>query len=194
MSASKIIYTLTDEAPLLATYSFLPVIRTFAAPAGIDIEESDISVAARVLAEFPENLTDAQKVPNTLAELGKKTLLPETNIIKLPNISASVGQLIACIRELQGKGYAIPDFPEDPKTDEDKAVRARYAKCIGSCREPCVARGQFGSSRAQGRQGIRPQEPSFHGAVEPGLPLTRLAHAPWRFLSWRKIHDAGQSP
>ena len=141
MTGSKIIYTLTDEAPLLATYSFLPVVRTFAAPAGIDIEESDISVAARVLAEFPEKLTDAQKVPNTLAELGKKTLLPETNIIKLPNISASVGQLIACIRELQGKGYAIPDFPEDPKTDEDKAVRARYAKCIGSAVNPVLREG-----------------------------------------------------
>ncbi|WP_210542446.1 NADP-dependent isocitrate dehydrogenase [Rhodoferax sp. PAMC 29310] len=141
MSASKIIYTLTDEAPLLATYSFLPVIRTFAAPAGIDIEESDISVAARVLAEFPESLSDAQKVPKTLAELGKKTLLPETNIIKLPNISASVGQLIACIRELQGKGYAIPDFPEDPKTDDDKAVRARYANCIGSAVNPVLREG-----------------------------------------------------
>ena len=141
MTGSKIIYTLTDEAPLLATYSFLPVVRTFAAPAGIDIEESDISVAARVLAEFPENLTDAQKVPNTLAELGKKTLLPETNIIKLPNISASVGQLIACIRELQGKGYAIPDFPEDPKTDEDKAIRNRYAKCIGSAVNPVLREG-----------------------------------------------------
>ena len=141
MTGSKIIYTLTDEAPLLATYSFLPVIRTFAAPAGIDIEESDISVAARVLAEFPENLTEAQKVPNTLAELGKKTLLADTNIIKLPNISASVGQLIACIRELQGKGYAIPDFPEDPKTDEDKAIRNRYAKCIGSAVNPVLREG-----------------------------------------------------
>ena len=141
MTGSKIIYTLTDEAPLLATYSFLPVVRTFAAPAGIDIEESDISVAARVLAEFPEHLTDAQKVPNTLAELGKKTLLPETNIIKLPNISASVGQLMACIRELQGKGYAIPDFPEDPKTDEDKAIRNRYAKCIGSAVNPVLREG-----------------------------------------------------
>jgi isocitrate dehydrogenase len=141
MTGSKIIYTLTDEAPLLATYSFLPVIRTFAAPAGIDIEESDISVAARVLAEFPESLTEAQKVPNTLAELGKKTLLADTNIIKLPNISASVGQLIACIRELQDKGYAIPDFPEDPKTDEDKAVRTRYARCIGSAVNPVLREG-----------------------------------------------------
>ena len=141
MTSSKIIYTLTDEAPLLATYSFLPVIRTFAAPAGVDIVESDISVAARVLAEFPDCLTDEQKVPNTLAELGKKTLLPETNIIKLPNISASVGQLMACIKELQGKGYAIPDFPEDPKTDEDKAIRARYARCIGSSVNPVLREG-----------------------------------------------------
>ena len=141
MTSSKIIYTLTDEAPLLATYSFLPVIRTFAAPAGVDIVESDISVAARVLAEFPEFLTDEQKVPNTLAELGKKTLLPDTNIIKLPNISASVGQLMACIKELQGKGYAIPDFPEDPKTDEDKAIRARYARCIGSSVNPVLREG-----------------------------------------------------
>jgi isocitrate dehydrogenase len=141
MTASKIIYTLTDEAPLLATFSFLPVIRTFAAPAGIDIVESDISVAARVLAEFPDFLKDEQKVPNTLAELGKKTLEPDTNIIKLPNISASVGQLIACIRELQGKGYAIPDYPEDPKTDEDKALRLRYAKCIGSAVNPVLREG-----------------------------------------------------
>ncbi|MCM2346616.1 NADP-dependent isocitrate dehydrogenase [Acidovorax soli] len=136
-----IIYTLTDEAPRLATASFLPIVRTFAAPAGINVAESDISVAARVLGEFPECLSDAQKVPNTLAALGKKTLEPDANIIKLPNISASVGQLIACIKELQGKGYALPDFPEDPKTDEDKAIRARYAKCIGSAVNPVLREG-----------------------------------------------------
>src|ERR1044072_6350169 len=111
-----IIYTLTDEAPLLATCAFLPIIRTFMAPAGIRVEKSDISVAARVLAEFPEFLSEAQRVPNNLAELGKLTLLPDTNIIKLPNISASVAHLQACIRELQAKGYSIPDYPEDPKT------------------------------------------------------------------------------
>ncbi|NMM90257.1 isocitrate dehydrogenase (NADP(+)) [Rhodococcus sp. SRB_17] len=136
-----IIYTLTDEAPRLATASFLPIVRRFTAPAGIDVAETDISVAARVLGEFPECLTDAQKVPNTLAELGQKTLQPDANIIKLPNISASVGQLIACIKELQGKGYAIPDFPEDPKTDEEKAIRARYAKCIGSAVNPVLREG-----------------------------------------------------
>ena len=138
---SKIIYTLTDEAPLLATCAFLPIIRTFTAPAGIDVAESDISVAARVLGEFPEFLTAEQKVPDNLAELGKLTLLPDTNIIKLPNISASVGQLIACIKELQGKGYAIPDFPEAPKTEEEKAIRARYSKCTGSAVNPVLREG-----------------------------------------------------
>jgi isocitrate dehydrogenase len=136
-----IIYTLTDEAPRLATASFLPIVRAFAAPAGINVTESDISVAARVLGEFPEFLRDDQKVPNTLAALGKKTLEPDANIIKLPNISASVGQLITCIKELQGKGYAVPDYPEDPKTEEDKAIRARYAKCIGSAVNPVLREG-----------------------------------------------------
>ncbi len=138
---SKIIYTLTDEAPFLATCAFLPVIRTFAAPAGVEVAESDISVAARVLAEFPECLTDAQKVPDNLAELGRLTLLPDTNIIKLPNISASVGQLMSCIKELQSKAYAVPDYPEDPKTDADKSIRTRYARCIGSAVNPVLREG-----------------------------------------------------
>ena len=136
-----IIYTLTDEAPLLATSAFLPIIRAFTAPAGITVTTSDISVAARVLAEFPEFLTEAQRVPNTLTELGRLTLLPDTNIIKLPNISASVGQLQACIRELQSKGYQIPDYPEDPKTDEEKSIRARYSKCTGSAVNPVLREG-----------------------------------------------------
>jgi len=138
---SKIIYTLTDEAPYLATHAFLPIIRTFTAPAGIDVVESDISVAARILGEFPEFLTDAQKVPDNLAELGRLTLLPDTNIIKLPNISASVHQLVGCIKELQGKGYPLPDFPEDPKPDADKAIRARYSKCLGSAVNPVLREG-----------------------------------------------------
>ena len=138
---SKIIYTLTDEAPFLATCAFLPIVRTFAAPAGINVESSDISVAARVLGEFPECLSDDQKVPDNLAALGRLTFKASTNIIKLPNISASVGQLVACIRELQGKGYAIPDYPESPKTDEEKALRARYAKCIGSAVNPVLREG-----------------------------------------------------
>ena len=138
---SKIIYTLTDEAPLLATCAFLPIIRTFTGPAGIDIEKADISVSARVLAEFPEYLSEDQRVPNTLAELGKKTLEPDANIIKLPNISASVAQLKACVKELQEKGYKIPDYPEDPKTDEEKEIRARYGRCLGSAVNPVLREG-----------------------------------------------------
>ena len=141
MANSKIIYTLTDEAPLLATASFLPIVRTFTAPAGIDVEQSDISVAARVLAEFSDCLPDAQKVPNTLNELGKLTLLPDTNIIKLPNISASLPQLTAAIKELQARGYAIPDFPENPKTDEEKSIKTRYSKCLGSSVNPVLREG-----------------------------------------------------
>ncbi|KAB8038490.1 NADP-dependent isocitrate dehydrogenase [Janthinobacterium aquaticum] len=138
---SRIIYTLTDEAPMLATYSLLPIIKKFTAPAGVDVVSSDISVAARVLAEFPEYLADEQKVPNTLAELGALTQNADTNIIKLPNISASVSQLTACIRELQGQGYKLPDYPEDAKTDEAKALKARYGKCIGSAVNPVLREG-----------------------------------------------------
>lgn len=136
-----IIYTLTDEAPLLATYSFLPIIRSFAEPAGIDVQTSDISVAARILAEFGDYLTEDQRVPDNLGELGRLTQLPETNIIKLPNISASVPQLMAAVKELQEKGYAIPDYPGDPKTDEEKAIRDRYSKILGSAVNPVLREG-----------------------------------------------------
>ncbi|MCK6426941.1 MAG: NADP-dependent isocitrate dehydrogenase [Burkholderiaceae bacterium] len=136
-----IIYTLTDEAPLLATCAFLPVIRTFTAPAGIAVQTSDISVAGRILGEFPDYLTEEQRVPDNLAALGKLTLRPEANIIKLPNISASVAQLKAAIKELQGKGYAIPDYPENPQNDEEKAIKARYGKCIGSAVNPVLREG-----------------------------------------------------
>ncbi len=138
---SKIIYTLTDEAPLLATCAFLPIIRTFTEPAGIAVEKADISVSARMLAEFPEYLEEAQRVPNTLAELGKKTLDPDANIIKLPNISASVAQLKACLKELQDKGYKLPDYPENPTTDEEKNIAARYGKCLGSAVNPVLREG-----------------------------------------------------
>jgi isocitrate dehydrogenase len=136
-----IIYTLTDEAPLLATYAFLPIVRAFAEPAGITIQTSDISVAARILAEFSDYLTDEQKVPDNLAELGRLTQEPDTNIIKLPNISASVPQLVAAVKELQGKGFKIPDYPQSPKTDEDKEIRDRYAKCLGSAVNPVLRQG-----------------------------------------------------
>jgi isocitrate dehydrogenase len=138
---STIIYTLTDEAPYLATAAFLPIIRTFTAPANIEVVESDISVAARILAEFPDCLSAEQKVPNNLSELGKLTLLPDTNIIKLPNISAALGQLTTAIKELQSQGYKIPDFPENPQTPEEKAIRARYSKCLGSSVNPVLREG-----------------------------------------------------
>ena len=143
MSADQptIIYTLTDEAPLLATYAFLPILRAFAEPAGITIQTSDISLAARILAEFSDYLTDEQRVPDNLGELGRLTKLPDTNIIKLPNISASVPQLVAAVKELQGKGFKIPDYPQSPKTDEDKEIRDRYAKCLGSAVNPVLRQG-----------------------------------------------------
>ena len=136
-----VIYTLTDEAPALATCAFLPIVRAFTAPVGIKVTTCDISVAARILGEFPEFLTEAQRVPDNLAELGRLTLLPDTNIIKLPNISASVHQLIGAIKELQDKGYKLPDFPEDPKTDTEKSIRARYSKCLGSAVNPVLREG-----------------------------------------------------
>jgi isocitrate dehydrogenase len=138
---TKIIYTLTDEAPLLATAAFLPIVQAFASPAGIDVVPKDISVAARILGEFSDMLPEAQRLPNNLAELGLLTLKSEANIIKLPNISASVGQLGAAIKELQAKGYALPDYPEAPKTDAEKEIRTRYSKCIGSAVNPVLREG-----------------------------------------------------
>lgn len=138
---SNIIYTLTDEAPLLATYSLLPIIETFTKPAGVEITKTDISVAARVLAEFSDYLTPEQQVTDNLAELGRLTQDPDTNIIKLPNISASVAQLQECIEELQAKGYKIPNYPENPTTDEEKALKARYGKCLGSAVNPVLREG-----------------------------------------------------
>jgi isocitrate dehydrogenase len=138
---STIIYTKTDEAPALATYSFLPIVQAFAKPAGVKVETRDISLAGRILSQFPDLLTADQQIPDHLAELGKMTLLPDANIIKLPNISASVPQLKEAIAELQGKGFPIPAFPENPSTDEDKETRARYAKVMGSAVNPVLREG-----------------------------------------------------
>ena len=138
---TKIIYTLTDEAPLLATHSLLPIVKAFAATAGIEMVESDISVAARILATFPECLAEGLHVPDNLAELGRLTQDPDTNIIKLPNISASIPQLEAAIRELREKGYNIPAFPENPQTDEEKQIRARYSRVLGSAVNPVLREG-----------------------------------------------------
>jgi isocitrate dehydrogenase len=136
-----IIYTHTDEAPLLATYSFLPVISAYASTAGVAVETRDISLAGRIIANFPEYLTPEQRIGDALSELGALTLKPEANIIKLPNISASVSQLKEAIAELQGQGYALPDFPDAPTTDEEKAIRARYGKVLGSAVNPVLREG-----------------------------------------------------
>ena len=138
---SKIVYTLTDEAPLLATYSFLPIVQAFTATAGIEIETEDISLAARILAHFPEFLTEEQKVNDALSILGKLATSPEANIIKLPNISASVPQLKEAIAELQAHGYKIPNFPEDPKSDAEKEIKLKYSKVLGSAVNPVLREG-----------------------------------------------------
>src|SRR6476661_9019156 len=129
---SKIIYTHTDEAPMLATYSFLPIIEAFASTAGVEVETRDISLAGRIIAVFGDYLTEEQRVSDALAELGALAKTPEANIIKLPNISASVPQLKAAVAELQGKGYDLPDYPDNPTSAAEKEVRARYDKVKGS--------------------------------------------------------------
>ncbi len=138
---SRIIYTKTDEAPALATYSFLPIIRSFTSPAGIEVETKDISLAGRIIATFPENLTEDQKISDALAELGALAKTPEANIIKLPNISASIPQLKAAIKELQGQGYNLPNYPEEPSNDEEAEIKSRYDKIKGSAVNPVLREG-----------------------------------------------------
>ncbi|GAA0315161.1 NADP-dependent isocitrate dehydrogenase [Streptomyces polychromogenes] len=141
MTDSTIIYTHTDEAPALATYSFLPVIQAYASTAGVNVETRDISLAGRIIAVFPEYLEEGQRIADALAELGELAKTPEANIIKLPNVSASIPQLKAAIAELQGQGYALPDYPDDPKSDEERDVRARYDKIKGSAVNPVLREG-----------------------------------------------------
>ena len=141
MSEQKIIYTITDEAPMLATHSFLPIVKAFSAAADVQVETRDISLAGRIIANFPDKLSDEQKQSDDLAELGELAKTPEANIIKLPNISASIPQLNAAIQELQSQGYDLPDYPEEPKTDDERAIRDRYAKVLGSAVNPVLREG-----------------------------------------------------
>ncbi|MGB3918977.1 MAG: NADP-dependent isocitrate dehydrogenase [Thiothrix litoralis] len=141
MQNPTIIYTLTDEAPLLATCSLLPIIKTFTATAGIEVTQSDISVATRILAEFPDYLSEVQRVPDNLAELGRLTHESDTNIIKLPNISASVPQLKAAVSELRAKGFMIPEYPENPQTEAELQLASRYSKILGSAVNPVLREG-----------------------------------------------------
>lgn len=164
MSKSTISYTQTDEAPALATFSFLPVVKAFTGPAGIVVEEKDISLAGRIIANFPEQLTADQKIADALTELGQLATTPAANIIKLPNISASIPQLKSAITELQDKGYAIPNYPEEPKNEEEKAIKARYAKVLGSAVNPVLREGNSDRRAPRAVKNYAKQHPHSMGA------------------------------
>ena len=172
---SKIIYTKIDEAPALATYSLLPIIQAFTRGSGIELETRDISLAGRILSTFPEKLKPEQQISDHLAELGKLTQSPEANIIKLPNISASVPQLKDAIRELQDKGYALPDYPENPQTEEDHSVKSRYAKVLGSAVNPVLREGNSDRRAANSVKRYAQQHPPRLKAWDPDSK-TRVAH------------------
>ena len=164
MSTAKIIYTKTDEAPALATYSFLPIVKAFTNAAGISVESRDISLAGRILANFPDKLSDEQRQPDALAELGELAKTPDANIIKLPNISASLPQLVAAIEELQSQGFDIPDYPEEPKTADKKAIKARYAVVLGSAVNPVLREGNSDRRVAQAVKNFAKANPHSMGA------------------------------
>ncbi len=164
---SKITWTKTDEAPMLATHSFLPIVKAFTGTVGVEVDVKDISLAARILAAFPEFIREDQRVPDALAELGEMVLTPEANIIKLPNISASVPQLKEAIEELQGQGYALPDYPEDPKTEEEKAIAARYGKVKGSAVNPVIREGNSDRRAPKAVKMFARNNPHSMGAWSP---------------------------
>ena len=141
MSSAKIIWTKIDEAPALATHALLPIVQAYTKGSGVDIETSDISLSGRIIANFPERLTEDQRVSDELSVLGELATTPDANIVKLPNISASIPQLQAAVAELQGQGYDIPDYPEDPKNDADRELQARFAKVLGSAVNPVLREG-----------------------------------------------------
>jgi len=172
-----IIYTRVDEAPELASASLLPIIRSFAAAAGVRVETRDISLAGRILAAFPAHLTEAQRIDDDLAALGRLVTLPEANVIKLPNISASVPQLVAAVRELQGQGYAVPDYPEAPSTDAEKDIRARYDAIKGSAVNPVLREGNSDRRAAIAVKSYARANPHSMGAWSPDSK-TRVSSMP----------------
>lgn len=164
MSESKIIYTLTDEAPALATYSFLPIVQAFTKAADVEVETRDISLAGRILANFPDYLREDQQIDDALTELGELAKTPEANIIKLPNISASIPQLTVAIKELQAHGFDIPDYPADPKTDEEISIKATYAKVLGSAVNPVLREGNSDRRAPGSVKNYARQNPHYMGA------------------------------
>ena len=161
---SKILYTKTDEAPSLATQSFLPIVKAFASTANITIETKDISLAGRIIATFPDFLSEEQRIDDNLAILGKIAKTPEANIIKLPNISASIPQLTEAIEELQKKGYAIPSYPSQPKTDEEKEIKSRYDKIKGSAVNPVLREGNSDRRAPKAVKNFAKKNPHTMGA------------------------------
>ncbi|WP_136809229.1 NADP-dependent isocitrate dehydrogenase [Desulfosediminicola flagellatus] len=176
MQTAKIVYTKIDEAPALATYSLLPILQGFTRGTGIDFESWDISLAGRIIANFPDNLTEEQKIPDYLAQLGDLAKSPEANIVKLPNISASIPQLQEAISELQSKGFDIPDYPEDPKTDEDKALQLRFAKVLGSAVNPVLREGNSDRRAAASVKAHGMKNPHRMMKPWPEKSKTRVAH------------------
>lgn len=176
MTTQTIIYTQVDEAPALATYSFLPILKAFTKGSGITFETKDISLSGRIIANFPENLTDDQKIPDDLSELGKLAKVAETNIIKLPNISASLPQLQEAIKELQEQGYAIPSYPEDAKTDADKELQARFAKVLGSAVNPVLREGNSDRRAAASVKQFGQKNPHRLMKAWPESSKCRVAH------------------
>ena len=174
---SKILYTKTDEAPALATYSFLPIVKAFTSKAGIEVETRDISLAGRILANFPDFLSEEQRIADALAELGDLAKTPEANIIKLPNISASIPQLKAAIAELQAAGFALPNYPEEPATEEEKAIKGRYGKIKGSAVNPVLREGNSDRRAPKAVKNYARKHPHSMGAWTSESQSTRKQHA-----------------
>ena len=180
---SRIIYTKTDEAPALATYSLLPIVKAFTKAAGVEIETRDISLAGRIIANFPERLTEEQRQPDALSELGELAKTPEANIIKLPNISASIPQLTAAIKELQTQGYALPDYPEEPQNDAEKEIKTRYAKVLGSAVNPVLREGNSDRRAPRAVKQFARTNPHSMGAWDPSSKSHVASMSSGDFLS-----------
>jgi isocitrate dehydrogenase len=176
MKTSKINWSEIDEAPALATYALLPIVQKFLKGSGVEVETRDISLSGRIIANFPDNLTESQKIPDYLIQLGELTQDPECNIIKLPNVSASIPQLQDAIKELQEKGYKIPDYPEEPKTDAEKALQARFSKCLGSAVNPVLREGNSDRRAAASVKKFAQSNPHRMMKPWPAGSKTRVAH------------------
>ena len=178
----EIVWTKVDEAPALATYSLLPIVEAFVGAAGVSVKLKDISLAGRILANFPEKLTPAQRINDELTELGELTLRPEANIIKLPNISASIPQLKAAIKELQDKGYNVPDYPDNATTDAEKDIKSRYAKVFGSVVNPVLREGNSDRRAAGAVKQYARNNPHKMAAWSSRLQIACGLHAGRRLL------------